>query len=247
MYRPITHIVVSFLALFLAFSAAYVFSERDEVKTLFYGPSSILTIPPNTNTTIPLAGVFDRREPEKRLTVHFSDAGFGDQSSSIQQPTFYSLGTSLSVAAQVNKSAFMLLEEVDFMSFPLNRTIYAAAFHSSNFPLDKPEVRETATIESGMELNMFYQLKIGNYETFLTNQTGPLHFTIQRTDRSLEVALGTALVPWDPPRYSVAVTFTRQPNLYLVAVLLIVDAALITTYSVMKWKWALGRKIPNTA
>lgn len=247
MYRPITHIVVSFLALFLAFSAAYVFSERDEVKTLFYGPSSILTIPPNTNTTIPLAGVFDRREPEKRLTVHFSDAGFGDQSSSIQQPTSYSLGTSLSVAAQVNKSAFMLLEEVDFMSFPLNRTVYAVAFHSSDFTSDKPAIRETATIQSGIELNMFYQLKIGNYETFLTNQTGSLHFTIQRTNRTLEVVLGTADYWWDPPRYTVTVTFTKQPNLSVVAALLIVDAALITTYSLMKWKWALGRKISNTA
>ena len=245
MYRLVTHVVVSFLAFFLAFSAAYVFSERDEFTTLFYGSSSRLIIPPNTNTTVPLARVSDRHEIGS-LTVHLSSWTAGEQSSSIQRPTSYSLETSLSVTVQVNKSAFMFLEEVNFTSFELNRTVDATAFHSSNFPLDEPQYKEESTIQSGIELNKFYQLKIGNYETFLINQTGPLRFTIQRTNRSLEVVVGTT-GHWAPPRYSVTITFTRKPNLYFVAILLIVDAALITTYSVVYKKQILERKISNAA
>jgi len=149
MYRLATHVIVSFLAFFLAFSAVYVFSERDEFTILFYGSSSRLIIPPNTNTTVPLALVSDRDDIGS-LTVHLSGWTAGEQSSSIQRPISYSLETSLSVTVQVNKSAFMFLEEANFTSFESNRTVAATAFHSSNFLLGEPQYKEESTIQSGI-------------------------------------------------------------------------------------------------
>ena len=240
MYKPVTHLTVFLLALFLAISASYILSERDEFKTRFYGRSSVVVIPPNTNTTIPLASVSDRVEIERRLAILFSDWRVGNQSASIERPAAYSIAASLSITMQVNKSAFMLLEEVDFMS--PNKTVDATVFHSTNFPYGKTEYRETSTIDSGIEINKYYQLKIGNYEALYTNQTGQPLFTIQTTNRTLEVVLGIADYEWDPPQYTVTVTFTKTPNLYVVGVLLIVDAVLITTYLVTYRIRTLGKK-----
>jgi hypothetical protein len=46
---------------------------------------------------------------------------------------------------------------------------------------------EGQAIQGNMELNHMYQLKIGNYETFIMNQTGPVQFNIQDTNRSLGI------------------------------------------------------------
>lgn len=81
-----------------------------------------------------------------------------------------------------------------------------------------------------------YQLKIGNYETFLKNQTTSTQFTIKNTDRNLDVSIGAMSPltdPFSPPNNKYILKLTKEPNLYLVSVLVVTDALLITAYSLL--------------
>jgi hypothetical protein len=89
---------------------------------------------------------------------------------------------------------------------------------------------EGQAIQGNMELNHMYQLKIGNYETFIMNQTGPVQFNIQDTNRSLEVLIGAPSYlspdPFAPPSHNITITYTREPSLYLFVGLVALDATL---------------------
>jgi hypothetical protein len=240
MNSTITHVIVSVFAIALAFSAMYVFSERDEITNVFYGSTHHLSVPPNSNATILLGRVSDGIEWIPSFTVQLgSPYPWWNQSTSIPQPLGYSFRANLLVSVQVNKSAFVLLE--DYMVFePLgNKTVDFKAFLSSD------EEYLGGPFQCNMELRHIYQLKIGNYETSITNwnQTGPHELVIVNTNRTLEATIGapdsSPLGPpnlsdpsdsWASPSYRITVTFTKEPNMYLVSGLGILDAGLIITY-----------------
>jgi hypothetical protein len=241
MNNTIAHGIVSVLAIALAFSALYVFSERDEITDVFYGSTYRISVPPNSNATIFLGRVSDNQEWTPSFTVQLGSPYLRwNQSTSIPQPSEYSFEASLFVSVQVNKSAFVLLE--DYMVFEqlANRTVDFKAFLSSggDYPGGSP-------FEYNMELRHIYQLKIGNYETSITNwnQSGPHELIIANTNRTLQAIVGapdssplgfpsqgSSPDPWGPPSYRITVTFTKEPNMYLVSGLGILDVGLIVTY-----------------
>lgn len=224
------HAIVSSFAILLALSALYMFSERDRYSTVFYGHLPRLIIPPNTNATIPLVYVSDRHEIGN-LTVFLNKWESLNHSASISRPTSHSLEMNFYAAMHVNKSAFVLLEELADYS-DVNRTVEAIAFHSTNFPFGSKST-EAKPIQSRIQLNNLYQLKIGNYETFIKNQTGPLQFTTHRTNTTLEAVITTSLYSagsFIPQAYTIAVSFIKEPNVYLAASLFIADAVLVTVY-----------------
>jgi len=249
----ITHAIASVFAFALAFSALYVFSERNQITNVFYGSTYRLLVPPNSNVTIFLGRVSDRMEWNPSLTVNLGSPYLPwNRSTSIPLPSEYSFEASLFVSVEVNKSAFVLLE--DYMGFEQlgNKTIDYRAYLStgSEYPGPLP-------FQHNMELNHIYQLKIGNYETSITNwnQTGPHQLIIRNTNRTLQATIGapdwsplgppnpmSPPDPWGPPSYRITVTFTKEPNIYLVAGLVILDAGLIITYVVSYRKRSLKVK-----
>lgn len=243
MNNTITHVIASVFAIALVFSALYVFSERDEITNVFYGSTYRVSVPPDSNATIFLGRVSDNMEWNPSFTVHMGSPYLRwNQSTSIPRPREYSFEASLFVSVEVNKSAFVLLE--DYMEFEQlgNRTVDFMAFLPSG-----PVYPGGSSIERNMEINHIYQLKIGNYETSITNwnQTGPHELIIRNTNRTLQATIGapdwsplgppnpmSPPDPWGPASYRITVTFTKEPNIYLVAGLLILDAGLIITYVV---------------
>jgi len=166
------------------------FSEREKFSTVFYGYLPPLIISPNTNATIPLVYVSDRHETGYlTLFVNRGNLNSLNLSSSVSILQSYNLEMGFYANIQVNKSAFALLVESNYAFHEPNTTVNAVAFHSTNFPPGGPKSTEAQPIESGIQLNKLYQLKIGNYETYIVNQTGPLRFTAQKTNRSLEVVI----------------------------------------------------------
>lgn len=240
MDNTITHVIVSVFAIALAFSAIYVFSERDEITNVFYGSTRHLSVPPNSNATILLGRVSDNMEWIPSFTVQLGNIyPWWNQSTSIPQPSGCSFRASLLVSVKVNKSAFALLE--DYTPYePLgNRTVDFKAYFSPDGEY------AGGPFQCNMELSHIYQLKIGNYETSVANwnQTGPHELVIANTDKALEATIGPPdsgpLGPpnpsgpsdsWASPSYRITVTFTKEPNMYLVSGLGILDVGLILTY-----------------
>jgi hypothetical protein len=233
MNRVSIHIIVVAFAVFLAFSALYIYSEGDQFADVLYGSAYHILVPPNSNVTIPLGEVTDRFETDA-ITVKIGTWTW-NQTLSVRRPTYYRVEANLLVSVAVNKSAFIILE--DYGGSNGNNTVDVLTFESGDY-MGSTSGR---TFHSVMEVNHMYQLKIGNYETFFTNQTGSIQFTFENTDRSLEVFVGglafpDQIAPSFPPDNKYTLTFTREPNLYLVTVLLIVDSLLVITY------FALSRK-----
>ena len=230
MKRSFTNLVVSALAVTLAFSALYILSEKDQFSDVIYGSTYSLVVSPNSNLTIPLGRVSDRIEIDC-LTVNlgsWSPYLSWDRSSSIRRPQYYSVVAGLLLSVAVNKSAFVLLE--DYGGSDGNTTVDVKAFQSGDY--HGSTLGET--FQDEMMLNHMYQLKIGNYETSIKNQTGSTQFTIHRTNRSLEILVGAlsslATDTFSSPSHKYIITFTREPRLYLVTGLLVINASLIILY-----------------
>jgi hypothetical protein len=229
------HVIVVAFAVSLTFSALYIYSERDQFTDVIYGSTYHILVPPNSNVTIPLGQVSDRFETDA-LAVNIGSWSW-NQTLLVRRPIYYSVEAGLLVSVAVNKSAFVILE--DYGGSNGNKTVDVKAFSGAG---DWGGSTMGQTFESRMEVNHMYQLKIGNYEADIKNQTGPIQFTIENTDRSLEVLVGDLSFPDQTAPFSLPnenkyiFTFTREPNLYLVTVLLIVDLLLAVIY------FALSRK-----
>ena len=130
-------------------------------------------------------------------------------SSSIKHLGDYNVKTNLLVSVAVNKSAFILLADT---YGNVNKTIDVKAFHSTNFPIQGSGSTEGQTFQSNMELNHMYQLKIGNYETFISNQTNPLTFTIQNTNRTLDILIGAESFTTDSFSLQTTSSFLPSPD-----------------------------------
>jgi len=234
MNRVSVHIIVVAFAVSLTFSALYIYSERDQFTDVLYGSTYHMLVLPNSNVTIPLGEVSDRFETDA-LAVNIGSWGW-NQTLLVRRPTYYGIEAKLLVSVAVNKSAFLILE--DYGGSNGNKTVDVLAFQGTNWEGST----EGQTFHGNMEVNHMYQLKIGNYETFVKNQTGPIQFTLGNTNRSLEVLVGALtfpnqMAPFSPPNENkYTLTFTREPNLYLVTVLLIDDSLLAVIY------FALSRK-----
>ena len=233
MNRVSVHIIVVAFAVSLAFSALYIYSERDQFADVLYGSTYHMIVLPNSNVTIPLGQVSDRFETDA-LAVNIGSWSW-NQTLSVRRPVYYGVEANLFVSVAVNKSAFVILE--DYGGSDGNKTVDVKAFQGTNWGGSTGG----QTFQSNMEVNHRYQLKIGNYETFVKNQTGATQFTIENTDRSLEVLVGalsfpSQIAPFSPPDNKYTLTFTREPDLYVVTVLLIVDLLLAVVY------FALSRK-----
>ena len=227
------HIIVVTFAVSLTFSALYIYSERDQFTDVLYGSTYHMLVLPNSNVTIPLGEVSDRFETDA-LAVNIGSWGW-NQTLLVRRPIYYGVEANLLVSVAVNKSAFIILE--DYGGSNGNKTVDVLAFQSGNWGGST----EGQTLHSNMEVNHMYQLKIGNYETFVKNQTGPIQFTLGNSNRSLEVLVGALsfpdqMAPFSPPDNKYTLTFTREPSLYIVTVLLIVDSLLAVIY------FALSRK-----
>jgi hypothetical protein len=223
----INHVIVSIFAIALAFSALYVFSERDEITHMFYGSPRQLLIPPNSNATIVLGRVSDGIEWTPSFTVQLGGpAPWWNQSTSIPQPSGYNFQASLFVSVQVNKSAFALLEDSLVFEQQGNKTVDFRAYLSSE------NAYPAGPFEYKMEIRHIYQLKIGNYETSITNwnQTGPHKLITAKTNKTLQAIIGAPdwgpLGPpnptglpgvWASPSYWITLSFSREPNIYLVS------------------------------
>jgi hypothetical protein len=211
-----THVIVASLAVALAISALYMASETKRFNTVFYGPSYHLTIPPNSNMTIHLAVVSDTDIAGSLLVK--PDWTSPSQALSIERPGSYDVEMSMNMPVTVNGSAFLLLED---STSNVNATV--DSFVANSVSSYTHFGTFGSTLESSIELNHHYQLKIGNYETFALNQTGPVKFTIQPTNRTLEVMIAG---------YTIPITFASNWNLYVTAGLLILNVVLITAYSI---------------
>jgi hypothetical protein len=237
MSRVSVHIIVVAFAVSLTFSALYIYSERDQFTDVLYGSTYHMLVPPNSNVTIPLGVVSVGFETDAQAVNIRSWSPYlsWNQTLLVRRPICYGVEANLLVSVAVNKSAFVILE--DYGGSNGNKTVDVKGFSSGNWGGST----EGQTFQSKMEFNHMYQLKIGNYETFVKNQTGPIQFTIENTNRSLEVLVGALtfpnqITPFSPPDNKYTLTFTREPNLYLVTVLLIVDSLLAVIY------FALSRK-----
>ena len=227
MNRVSVHIIVVAFAVSLAFSVLYVYFERDQFTDVIYGSAYHTLVPPNSNATIPLGAVTDRYETDA-ITVKIG-AWTWNQTLSVRRPAYYGVEANLLVSVAVNKSAFIILE--DYGGSNGNDTVDVLTFESGDY-MGSTSGR---TLQSNMEFGHMYQLKIGNYETFFNNQTGSKEFTFENTNRSLEVFVGGVtfpdqMAPFSPPDNKYTLIFTREPSLYLVTVLLIVDSLLVIIY-----------------
>lgn len=231
------HIIVVAFAVSLTFSALYICFERDQFTDVLYGSTYHTLVLPNSNVTIPLGAVSDRFETGD-LAVRIGCWRSRNKTLSVRRPVHYGVEANLLVSVAVNKSAFVILEK--YGGSRGNKTVDVLTFQSGNWE----GMTQGSTFHSNMEVNQMYQLKIGNYETFFKNQTEPTEprqFTIENTNGSLEVLVGASsfprqMTPFSPPDNKYTLTFTREPNLYLVTVLLVIDLLLAVIY------FALSRK-----